>query len=96
MAYWLLEYDLCDDYLERRGPLRQEHLGLLQGALERGEVVLAGALADPVDRAVLVWRSDDTTVVEAFVKQDPYVREGLVVSSSIRPWTVVIDGTLPA
>ena len=90
--HWLLLYDLVDDYLERRGPLRPEHLGLAEAALERGELVMAGALADPVDRAVLLFRADDATVAEAFAAADPYVREGLVRSWEDRSWTVVIGG----
>jgi uncharacterized protein YciI len=91
-VHWLLLYDLVDDYLERRGPLRAEHLGLATAAHERGELVLAGALADPADGAVLVFRGDDAGVAEGFAAADPYVREGLVTSWRVRPWTVVIGG----
>lgn len=91
-TYLVLEYELVSDYLERRAPLRSEHLALAAAALERGELVFAGALAEPVDRALLVWRTADRSVVEEFVAADPYVREGLVSSSSIRPWNVVIGG----
>ena len=52
--------------------------------------VLAGALADPTDRAFLVWQIDDPAVIEAFAAADPYVRHGLVTDWSVRPWTVVI------
>ena len=52
--------------------------------------MLAGALDDPPDRAVLVWTSEDPSVVERFADEDPYVREGLVTSWTIRPWNVVI------
>ena len=91
--YWLLFYDLVDDYLDRRAPLREEHLGLANAHLERGELVLAGALADPADQAVLVFRTDDPATVERFVQSDPYVANGLVKSWTIRKWTVVIDET---
>ena len=87
--HWLLLYDLVDDYLERRTPLRPEHLGLAEAAQARGELVMAGALADPADRAVLVFRGD-AGVAEAFANADPYVREGLVRSWEVRAWTVVI------
>ena len=90
MAHYLLEYDLVDDYVERRGSLRPEHLDLARAAFDRGDLVLAGALADPVDRAVLVWQVDDPATVESFAAADPYVREGLVRSWSVRPWTVVV------
>ncbi|MFL6206729.1 MAG: YciI-like protein [Acidimicrobiales bacterium] len=95
MPHWLLTYDLVDDYLERRTPLRPEHLALAQAAHARGELVLAGALADPADRALLVFRADDAAPAEAFAHADPYVREGLVREWSVRPWTVVI-GDEPA
>jgi uncharacterized protein YciI len=90
--HWLLIYDLVDDYLERRGALRTEHLGLAEAAHERGELVMAGALADPADRAVLVFRGDDASVAESFAAADPYVRERLVRGWEVRPWTVVIGG----
>lgn len=90
MAHFLLEYVLADDYVERRTPLRPEHLGLAQAAFDRGELLLAGAVSDPTDRAVLVWSVSDRAPIEAFVAADPYVRDGLVTSWSIRPWTVVV------
>lgn len=92
MPHWLLIYDLVDDYLERRAPLRPEHLALAEAAQARGELVMAGALAEPADRAVLVFRSDDAGAAEAFAHADPYVRDGLVESWQVRPWTVVIGG----
>jgi uncharacterized protein YciI len=88
--YWLLLYDLVDDYLDRRPPLRDEHLGLARAAHERGDLVMAGALADPPDRAVLVFRGDDASVAEAFAAVDPYVKNGLVKNWAVRNWTVVI------
>jgi uncharacterized protein len=91
-VHWLLLYELVDDYLERRTPLRPEHLGLATAAHQRGELLMAGALADPADGAVLVFRGDGPSAAEAFARADPYVREGLVSSWRVRPWTVVIGG----
>lgn len=88
--YYLLSYELVDDYLQRRPALRKEHLKLAREANERGELVLAGALADPPDQAVLIFRSEDDSVVRDFVAHDPYVREGLVNRWVIRLWTVVV------
>lgn len=90
--YWLLLYDLVDDYLDRRPPLRDEHLGLAQAAHERGELVMAGALADPADLAVLLFRGDDASAAETFARSDPYVKNGLVKGWTVRSWTVVIGG----
>ena len=64
--YLVLEYDLVDDYLERRAQFREEHLGLARAAHDRGQLALAGALTDPADRALLVWATEDPAVVEAF------------------------------
>jgi len=89
-VYYLLFYNVVDDFLQRRRPLRQEHLELAREANERGELVLAGAYADPPDGAALVFRADDDSVVRDFVARDPYVREGLVKNWSIRQWTVVM------
>ena len=90
MAYWALFYDLVDDYLDRRPAFREEHLGLARGAEERGELVMAGAFADPADSALLVFKGDDASVAETFAQSDPYVREGLVKDWRVRGWTVVI------
>ena len=85
----LLEYTLADDYLERRAALREDHLALAREAHDRGELLLAGALPDPYDRALLVWTAP-REVVERFVAADPYVTNGLVTSWTVRPWNVVI------
>jgi len=86
--HYILFYDLVEDYVARRGPLREQHLGLVRAARERGEVVLAGALANPTDRAVLVFRSKDAA--EAFAQADPYVKNGLITAWRVREWTVVV------
>jgi len=88
--HYLLFYDVSPDYLERRGEFRAEHLALAWAAHARGELILGGALADPIDGAVLLWKADSPAPVEQFVAADPYVRNGLVVSWRIRPWTTVV------
>ena len=88
--HFLLMYDLSADYLERRGEFRNEHLKLAWEAEARGELVIAGALADPADQSVLVFSGDSPAAAEAFAKADPYVINGLVTSWRVRPWTTVI------
>jgi uncharacterized protein len=92
MAYFVLLYEVVDDFLERRGEFRGIHLGLAKEAHERGEVVMAGALADPADGAILLFRGDDPSAAERFAENDPYVKNGLVTRWRVRPWTVVIGG----
>ena len=88
----ILFYDVVDDYVEKRAPYRAEHLELAKQAHARGEVVLAGALAEPADGAVLVFRGDATDAAVAFAKADPYVKNGLVKSWRVRKWNTVIGG----
>src|SRR5271170_2657455 len=90
VAYFALLYDLVDDMVNRRIPYREAHLGLAREAHARGELLLAGALTDPTDRALLVFKADAPTAVEEFVRKDPYVVNGLVKRWEIRPWTVVV------
>ena len=91
MGYYALFYrEVVPDFIERRATFRQEHLGLAREAHARGELVLAGALAEPPDGALLVFRVDDAKAVEEFVRKDPYVTGGLVKRWEIRPWTVVV------
>jgi uncharacterized protein YciI/heme-degrading monooxygenase HmoA len=90
MNYYALFYELVDDMVNRRVPFRKEHLRLAREARERGELVLAGALADPVDRALLVFHVDDKSKVESFARKDPYVLNGLAKKWEVRPWNVVV------
>lgn len=89
----LLFYDYVADMAERRAPYREEHLRLAREAASRGELLLAGALADPIDGAVLVFSSESPATVERFVAGDPYVRAGLVTAWRIRRWQVAIDAS---
>ncbi|MBW0449498.1 YciI-like protein [Paraburkholderia phenoliruptrix] len=88
--HYLLTYDLVPDYLERRGEYRDAHLKLAWAAVERGELVLAGALTDPVDTAVLLFKGDTPQAAQAFAQADPYVRAGLVARWRVREWTTVV------
>jgi len=65
-------------------------------ARERGEILLAGALAEPADRALIVFRAADKSKAEAFARKDPYVMNGLVKKWEVRPWNVVVGNEQPA
>jgi uncharacterized protein YciI len=86
----MLLYDYVENAVERRAPFREEHIRLAREAHERGDLVMAGAWADPVDGAAFVFQGDDASAAEAFAKKDPYVTNGIVTAWRIRPWTVVI------
>ena len=88
--HYILYYDYIPEYMERRGEFRDQHFAYLNPFLESGSLFLAGALAEPADGAVLVFRGDSPEVAEDFAKADPYVLNGLVVSWRVRQWTTVI------
>lgn len=90
MAHFLLFCELAPDYLERRPQFRAEHLALAWQASDRGELVLAGALGDPVDTSLLLFQGDSPQVAERFAAADPYVKSGLVARWRVRPWTTVV------
>ena len=95
--HYLLFYELSSDYLAGRSAFRDAHLALAWAAQARGELVLAGALSDPADRAVLLFRGNTPEAARAFAESDPYVANGLVESWSVRPWTTVVgdDAAMP-
>jgi uncharacterized protein YciI len=95
MKYFLLFYDVVDDFVSRRATYRDEHLRLTHEAHRRGELLLAGAFAEPADRALLVFRTTERSTVEEFARNDPYVTSGLVTRWEIRPWAVVVGGDTP-
>jgi uncharacterized protein len=88
--HYLLMYDLIKDYGTRRGPLRGAHLAYAQKFVDRGELLLGGALANPMDQAILLFRADSPAVAEAFARGDPYVSQGLVRHWQVREWTTVV------
>lgn len=93
MKHFLLFYDGAPDYLERRPQYRDAHLAYAWAAVERGDLVLGGALADPVDGAVLLFRGEDRSAAEDFARADPYVANGLVAGWRVREWTTVVGDT---
>jgi uncharacterized protein len=92
MRYFALHYDVVEGFKERRMVFREAHLRMIRDVYERGLLLMAGALGDPPDGALLVFRADSAAPVEEFARADPYVREGLVTAWRVRPWTVVMGG----
>jgi uncharacterized protein YciI len=90
MKYYAMFYYVVDDFAARRAEYREEHLRLVREAHRRGELLLAGAFADPADRALLVFRAPERSVAEDFARKDPYVTRGLVTRWEVRSWAVVI------
>ncbi len=90
--YYILFYKTIENYIEKRAPYREAHLKYATASHARGELFLAGALAEPADGAVLIFKGDTPAVAEDFAKSDPYVLNDLIVEWKVRPWNVVIGG----
>ncbi len=94
--HYLLFYDVASDYLERRLAFRDAHLAYADEAVRRGELVLGGALADPADAAILLFRGASPAAAEGFAAADPYVTNGLVKAWRVREWTTVVGALAEA
>ena len=88
--HFLLFYDVVPDYVTRRAAFRDAHLALAWQAVGRGDLVLGGALGDPVDGALLLFKGESPEVAERFARSDPYVRNGLVTRWRVKPWNTVV------
>ena len=87
--HYLLIYEVAPDYLARRPQFRGAHLKHAWDAVERGELLLGGAVGDPVEGSILLFSTDSAAAPEAFAKADPYVLNGLVTRWRVAPWNTV-------
>jgi uncharacterized protein YciI len=88
--HYLLFYDVVPDYATKRTSFRGAHLEYAQKAVDRGELILGGALANPDDASILLFRASSPALVEEFARGDPYVRNGVVTKWRVREWTTVV------
>jgi uncharacterized protein YciI len=90
VVHQVLFYDYVEDVVEKRAPLRADHLAWAHQWKDEGRIVMAGALGNPPHGALFVFRVDDPAEVEQFVAGDPYVSGGVVTGHRVEPWNVVI------
>lgn len=97
MTHAVLQYTYADDYLESRERSRSAHLVLAWAAVERGELVLGGAVGTGPYEGLLVFQGDDPVeLATQFALADPYVTSGLVASWTVRPWATVVGADAAA
>ncbi len=89
----LLIYEVAPDYMIRRAEFRDAHLQLAWQAAERGDLILGGALGDPVESSLLLFSCDSPEIPAAFARVDPYVLNGVVLRWSVKPWNTVVGAT---
>ena len=91
-TYTLLTLNYTPDILEKRGPYRDAHLQGARDAKTAGKLLMAGALANPVDAGLFVFTPAATEdEIRSFVEGDAYVKAGLVTGWTTRPWMVVVE-----
>ena len=86
---YLLEYKYVDNMIERRTPYRAGHIAQAELYISKEMIVAGGAFMPKVDGAMFIFKST-RSALEAFVKDDPYVVNGLVPEYNIREWNVVV------
>ncbi len=85
---FVLFYHTVDNFSEAREAYRKEHLSLIKNAHENKHLIMAGALIDPLDSALLVFGEEHHAI--SFAEKDPYVIHGLIKKWEVRPWMVVM------
>ncbi|WP_431278243.1 YciI-like protein [Leifsonia poae] len=91
LTHAVLEYTYGDDYLEAREEYRAAHLEVAWAAVDRGDLVLGGALGEGPYSGLLVFAGDDAVkLAQNFAEVDPYVVGGVVREWVARPWTTVV------
>jgi uncharacterized protein YciI len=90
MRYFVLIYYVGDGFVTKRAAFRDTHLARVREAHARGQLLLGGAMGEPVDRAMLLFRAHDRSTAEQFARADPYVTAGLVERWEVQPWAVVV------
>jgi hypothetical protein len=96
VMHYILFYDFVDNFTEKRAPFRKAHHDHIRSSYQRGELILAGALSEPVDGGVIVFNGSSGAAAEEFARNDPYVINGLIKSWRVRKWNTVIgEGSTP-
>ncbi len=87
---FMLTFDYVPEMPERRQPYRADHLARLEKARDSGMLVMAGAVTDPVDGALLLVRADSPGDVLAWAADDPYASAGLIRGVTVRELAVAV------
>ncbi len=86
--YYIVNYKLHKEYMERRAPHRPAHFELLKEYITSGELLMGGACDDQQD-AIIIFQVEDVARIHAFIEVDPYIIHEVAVSYTIRQWNMV-------
>jgi uncharacterized protein YciI len=80
----LVFYDLAPGGLEKARALFPAHKVRLDEFHDRGVLIAAGPLMDEQGGALAIFTTREAA--EEFVREDPFVLQGVVAAWKIRPW----------
>ena len=83
-------YHPAPDVLEKAPLHFPAHKARLDEFQRRGELLAVGTWADPREGSMAVFRT--RAGAEEFVRDDPFVRHGVVARHEIRDWNEVLLG----
>jgi uncharacterized protein YciI len=67
----------------------REHAAFMNGLAESGFILLGGPVSDREAMHAVAARDEDD--VRARLAEDPWVKDGTLVVSSVRRWTILLD-----
>lgn len=79
---YILTYNYVDDMINRRTPYRDAHIAHAKEFEGKG-LLLGGALQNPVDTGILLFDASEKDVVQ-YAENDPYMKNGLIKSYTVR------------
>jgi len=89
-TYYILTYKTKPNFNTIKKPYQAEHLRIMQEHYKKNTLIMAGAVLNPSDGGMLIFKGDDPSVAENFANNDPYVTNGIVEKWFVRAWQVVI------
>ena len=76
--------------MEKARALFPAHKARLDAFHARGDLIAVGAWADPREGAMAIFRS--RAAAEEFIREDPFVVQGVVASHEIKDWNEIYLG----
>jgi uncharacterized protein YciI len=69
-----------------------EHAAYVNQAMYSGLVLLGGPLGSGAfHRALLVVSAEDEAAVQTWIREDPWIRSGILRTASVEPWTLLVS-----
>lgn len=80
--HYVLTYNYVADMVNKRAPHRDAHISYAKDFESKG-LLLGGALQNPVDSGLLFFEAGEKDVIQ-YAENDPYMKNGLIQSYSVR------------